>query len=169
MSGKNWVQSETPKQTGDRRTFDQPPDPSLLRFNSRDLLSAEAVEKELAPFLDGLSDKDIPGNYRFLNNTALSRVHIIQLRGSPIQSANRVQDILKALKGPTGKWRQFFVKTPNGEASKLFIGPDTNRLQRATISVGRHLLTAAKRHIQDDQLDLFKRDGILAFNWVHVA
>ena len=86
----------------------------------------------LSAFAPGLRSPSLRPDLYSIKGPKLGRSFTVQLLGEGGLAVRRVKKALEMLKDQEGKWREFPIKTPSGDAADLFVGRDRNKKQRAT-------------------------------------
>ena len=151
--------------------FYRSPNPTTLKFNCRQLVAKQAVAKVVE---DWMGSVHMEGAGKVVGPNTLARSWTLQFEGTIPYASEQANKFLRSLRngGENGKWKEFWVQTPTGSQLQLFCGPDQNGATRATISIGKSLLTCLEEKLPAAQYEKFhylKYEGILTYDWLHIA
>ena len=145
--------------------FDRPPDLTLVRLNTSELVARAAVLESISPWMSeaGLSDDhwDLLGD-----QNGLARNFVVRFSGPDALAARRARKCLAIRRMPDGTWRPNpRVNTPMNRSVEIYVSPDKSPRQLRTEQGGRKLLKAFRAVHPTKSVHLDKREGVVNVEW----
>ena len=146
-------------------SFDRPPDLSVIRLNTSELVSYSSVLDSIKALMSeaGLNENqwDLLGAPQ-----GIARNFTVRFVGTEAIAARRAQKCLQLRRLPDGSWRPNpKVTTPMNREIDIYISPDKSPKQLRTELGGRRLLKAFRAVIPNSACHLDKRSGQVSVQW----
>eukprot|EP00930_Biecheleria_cincta_P105940 TRINITY_DN9905_c0_g2_i1.p1 TRINITY_DN9905_c0_g2~~TRINITY_DN9905_c0_g2_i1.p1 ORF type:complete len:521 (+),score=64.23 TRINITY_DN9905_c0_g2_i1:11-1573(+) len=155
-----------------QQAWDPDPDPMILKITSEHVVALDAVRAVVEPWLNEIPHLQQPGDppaYSWPGPRDLSRVHTLKFAGSLGWAMKQAQSTHPSLRStnPDGstEWKRFDAMAPDNHPTRLFLGLDTNRKQRAAFSLSKQLLDACKAAHPAGDWHLQKFEGKVLLDW----
>lgn len=110
--------------TGPLDSWDKVPDATILRLNTADAVTVEAITKCIGALITAMDIKDLKFKVRAPNAKVLATRWIVDFPDSS-PAGDGAAKVLTGIRAPDG-WRHLVCATPSSGTTNVYIGPDKN-------------------------------------------
>ena len=145
--------------------YERQPDPTIIRVNTAQMVSKDAVITMARPWLEPLSLRFQQAWSVSGGPQPLAKSWTIVFAGEPSLAERRVRKALAALRLPDGTYTDLYVLSPDQSSGRAYASADQNLKQLITAQATKKLLAVLKQRYPRLAWFPLKRDGICCIGW----
>lgn len=142
-------------------------DPTVIRANTQIAVDKAAVVKALRGFATAYTQ--VESDTIWATGPDVGRQFVIKFQGGAEAATHNVEEIIAALRDPSGQWRALDAQVSGGGLTRVYVGRDkpVEQLQREIF--GKRLVKALQQRLPKADVFFVRRDAVVKVDRVPTA